>query len=190
MLGVYLQLSPISSAQLLTALAILNFQQDGWQEDPLFEFLAPRALVLPFLCCCATFALHCRSWLSLKSQLQVVMSCICLSVFCQRLYLRSWWSCVCPSCFTRLAPCPLPVPPPHYHHHRESWTGESPRSHPAPTPPRVHLPIVFWPWLTLHPPRIYFLAILFLSIPFSCSSSRFSVFSLPASPPGRLSRQP
>ena len=46
---------------------------------------------------------------------------------------------------------------PHRHHYqRESWTGESPRSHPAPTPPRVHLPIVFWPWLTLHPPRIFF----------------------------------
>ena len=30
---------------------MLNFQQDGWQEDPLFEFLAPRALILPFLCC-------------------------------------------------------------------------------------------------------------------------------------------
>ena len=154
------------------------------------SFLLPEHWSSRFSAACATFALHCRSWLSLKSQIQVVMS----------LYLSQYFvrGCLCGRggrvCALAVSPG-WPLAPsrslPHRHHYqRESWTGESPRSHPAPTPPRVHLPIVFWPWLTLHPPRIYFLAILFVSIPFSCYSSRFSVFSPPASPPGRLPRQP
>ena len=88
---------------------MLNFQQDGWQEDPLFEFLAPRALILPFLCCLCDLCLA-LPLLAVPKEPNIGCN---VFVFCQRLYLRSWWSCVCPSCFTRLAPCPLPVPPHH-----------------------------------------------------------------------------
>ena len=170
---------------------MLNFQQDGWQEDPLFEFLAPRALILPFLCCLCDL---CLALPLLAVPKEPNTGCI-VFVFVSQYFVRG---CICGRggrvCALAVSPG-WPLAPsgslPHRHHYqRESWTGESPRSHPAPTPPRVHLPIVFWPWLTLHPPRIYFLAILLVSTPFSCSNSHFSVFSLPASPPGRLPRQP
>ena len=170
---------------------MLNFQQDGWQEDPLFEFLAPRALILPFLCCLCDLCLA----LPLLAVPKEPNTGCNVFVFVSQYFVRG---CICGR-GGRV--CALAVSP--------GWPLAPSRSPPttATTTTVSHGPekVLARILLQLHHESTFplsfglgslcillgfFLAILFLSIPFLCSSSRFSVFSLPASPPGRLSRQP
>ena len=169
---------------------MLNFQQDGWQEDPLFEFLAPRALILPFLCCLCDLCLA----LPLLAVPKEPNTGCNVFVFVSQYFVRG---CICGR-GGRV--CALAVSP--------GWPLAPSRSHhPTATTTVSHglEKVLARILLQLHQESTFplsfglgslcillgfFLAILFLSIPSSCSSSRFSVFSLPASPPGRLPRQP
>ena len=169
---------------------MLNFQQDGWQEDPLFEFLAPRALILPFLCCLCDLCLA----LPLLAVPKEPNTGCNVFVFVSQYFVRG---CICGR-GGRV--CALAVSP--------GWPLAPSRSPPTTTTTVSHGPekVLARILLQLHHESTFPLSVglgslcillgfifwqfFLVSIPFSCSSSRFSVFSLPASPPGRLPRQP